>query len=401
MSDNTTLIDNLNSIKNSKADIKQALLDKGQQATDVLATYADLIEDIETGIDTSDATATASDIKEGKTAYVDGEKITGIYVDEDLTDVLDAQDQKIAELEQSLENKTAGGGKPNIFVQLEEPEVKKGIWLKTDKTMEHIYADDDIFIAGEWKPDGAYRNIPYSFYQGSAVVIGTDIYLFGSYSSSYQNYAYKYDTLTNTYTKLRNIPYVFYQGSAVAMGTDIYLLGTAMSSYTLRAYKYDTLTDTYTKLTDIPYGFKNGAVAVGTDIYLFGNTYDASYQKYAYKYDILTDTYTKLTNIPYNFYRGSAVVIGTDIYLLGGEPNPQKVQVYSLKSSEYENNSLVIAQGRYYQTGYGIELYNDNLFSSPMLYAFADAWFYTTEDGIITTIPTYYGDGTQWIKFKN
>lgn len=108
MSDNTTLIDNLNSIKNSKADIKQALIDKGQQATDVLDTYAGLIEDIETGIDTSDATATASDIKEGKTAYVDGEKITGIYVDEDLTDVLDAQDQKIAELEQSLENKTAG-----------------------------------------------------------------------------------------------------------------------------------------------------------------------------------------------------------------------------------------------------------------------------------------------------
>ena len=63
---------------------------------------------VPTGTDTSDATATAEDIKAGKTAYVDGEKITGIYVDENLTDVLDAQDQKIAELEQSLENKTAG-----------------------------------------------------------------------------------------------------------------------------------------------------------------------------------------------------------------------------------------------------------------------------------------------------
>ena len=55
--------------------------------------------------------------------------------------------------------------------------------------------------------------------------MGTDIYLFGSGSSSYQKYAYKYNTLTNSYTKMTNIPYGFYQGSAVAMGTDIYLFG--------------------------------------------------------------------------------------------------------------------------------------------------------------------------------
>ncbi|MDE5830491.1 MAG: hypothetical protein K2H53_02135 [Clostridia bacterium] len=65
-------------------------------------------------------------------------------------------------------NRTGGGSggssKLNVFAQLAEPKVKDGIWIKT----EEVINTEQIQL----------KNIPYSFYNGSAVAIGTDVYLF-------------------------------------------------------------------------------------------------------------------------------------------------------------------------------------------------------------------------------
>lgn len=69
----------LNYLNETKQEIKRSLKAKGQPVNDntTFREYANLVNNITTGTDTQDATATPSDLLSPKTAYVKGIKITG------------------------------------------------------------------------------------------------------------------------------------------------------------------------------------------------------------------------------------------------------------------------------------------------------------------------------------
>ena len=382
---------------------------------------------------------------------------------------------------QFLKKGTGGRATPNIFLQEEEPATKEGIWLQASGlSYDKIIADTSINAKETWEDENC-ATLPIPFYSGVAALVGTDIYfisggyypgynykydtitntftkmknlsLSGSYgegggcvaigtdififksgiTSSERKLAlkydtlndtytaltdtpinmgsgsgsvtaigtdiyllsetslYKYDTLTDTYTQLKTVPYNATYGGIIAVGTDIFICGSATDTANKYMYKYDTLNDKYTRLSDIPVAFSQGSLVLyGSDIYMFVNTN-------AYKYNVITDTYEQIADIPYNFYRGNAVRLNSEIYLIGGFNSRTSMRKLNTETKEYANNSILLLANN---TGYATQLVPSSI-EGRVTTKIVDAWHYTVADGLNEDLPTYYGNGTEWIKFKN
>lgn len=210
------------------------------------------------------------------------------------------------------------------------------------------------------------QNQPYGAYHKQVATIGNSIYLMGGYASvDYFKYNYKYDILTDTYTKLADIPYnIDGVKKVVAVGDDIYIFGFSENrDYSGEedekyAYKYNVITDTYTKLTNIPFKFKNGSVvAVGTNIHIVS-------QLNHYIYDTITGLYTKLKDIPQNVTSPRAEYVENYIYIFSSSEDK-----YACKYLIFENSCIFITLNipdsitlvdELYKTITNVDIYDSN-----------------------------------------
>jgi len=162
----------------------------------------------------------------------------------------------------------------------------------------------------------------------SAVAIGTDMFIFGGFSAGvYYNDLWKYNTVLNTWlqpTYSGTAPSTRYGPTAVAIGTDMFIFGGYNgTTYLNDLWKYNTITDTWSPplapTGNIPLIRRyHSAVAIGTDMFVFGGNNGTTYLNDLWKYDTLLNTWTQLLSGASVRRNHTAVAIGTDMFIFGG-----------------------------------------------------------------------------------
>ena len=247
--------------------------------------------------------------------------------------------------------------------------------------------------------------LPYSFYSGSAVVLNGEIHILGSNSAtSAQTKHYKWSG--STWSLVSTLPYNFVNGSAVVLNDEIHIFG-GSSDTSSRTKHYKWNGSSWVSASTLPYSFRNGrAVVLNDEIHIFGGSSDTSTQTKHYKWN--GSTWSSVSTLPYSFYNGFAGVLNGEIHIVGSSDTSSRRSHYYYHTSNTADSSVGSKIAVYQNPSNTSGTYATNFISGVPITGennkfpsgFDDV-YYIDDSGNVEESPTYYGDGTQWIKFKN
>lgn len=157
----------------------------------------------------------------------------------------------------------------------------------------------------------------------------------------------------------------------------------------------------WVKASTLPYNFYLGsAVVLNNEIHILGG-YDNDSTRH-YKWN--GSEWVSVTTLPVGLYLGSAVSFNGKIHTLGGSYNTKLHCAISFLSTQHVGSKILIYQNSSntsgtYATNFisGVPITGEN---NKFPSGFDDV-YYIDDSGKVEESPTYYGNGTQWIKFKN
>lgn len=306
----------------------------------------------------------------------------------------------------------------NVWTQKTKPPYNGADWANCASFGDYIYAFGGYYSSSGLKTGYKYNvvtdtwtqlaDIPVTLHHACVEYYNGKVYLLGgTIGNNDSKTVYEYNIATNTWTQKTSGPTDFTWASSCIVGSKIYIHGGKLyssgSDGTFLSINlcYDAELDSWTTLADMPnYIYDGSSIAMGSNLYVLGH-----YSRF-YKYDILTDIWTVMPNIPSIPTNKNthvlAHVISTKIYVLSS--GVSDFSVYSFNAKPFDANTLVIFKSSLGSGAYYTELVTPSkpiqgsVFTR-LTIGFNNAWLYY--NGNLQEYPTYYGDGTKWVKFKN
>lgn len=275
-----------------------------------------------------------------------------------------------------------------------------------------------------------YRTMSHpNIYDAGFTMYNGFVYAFGGWYESYGSQCVaKIDLSNGVATNLGSnlLPEANLKCCAVTIGDKAYIFGgnkinqSSVYNNKMFVYNYETKVVTiHPAITPFKSVYAK-PIAVGTKIYVFSPCEEGlgSYKGDTWVFDTLSGTWTKLMASMNYVNQGIVPVkVGNKIYIYGGygcndtsigegsassNAIHSTMRIFSLESKQYSEGQVVMERIIANIGKYNTQLFETSTKIQGISYFpcyFDNVWLF--KDKNLQEFPTYYGNGSSWIKFKN